>query len=155
MNVESGVKQGCPIVPYSFQCFHFTDTTATPQSICVYSCWDKTGITDHCMTRYWHYNTILQICLWRTVNSNSIFTFTNFLRENQEMLVVWECERLCVVFQVLRFPGASLVLAILPKIYWLSCSRLPNWERLCAVFQFVPSLRLASLRTFPSFHHVV
>ncbi len=49
-------------------------------------CWDSTGITDHCMTRHWHYNTILQICLWRTVNSSSIFTFTNFLRENQRCL---------------------------------------------------------------------
>ena len=46
------------------------------------------------------------ICIWRTINPNIIITLTNFLRES-EMLVVWECDRLCISFQFVCWSGAS------------------------------------------------
>ena len=65
-----------------------------------YVYWSPVGqYWTQCQALAFNFNYHSAICIWRTINPNIIITLTNFLRES-EMLVVWECERLAGLSQV-------------------------------------------------------
>ncbi len=116
---------------------------------------------DNCITRHWHSIPLCK-CDFEELSSQIqyLLYLISWVRIS-EMLVVWECERLCVVFQLSTKQGFPQNIPEVPQsdlaghpsrcadspahhwlwwFYWLSCPQLPSWD----TFKRLPACHTAS-----------